>query len=77
MLLFAGDLIHASALDKICTVTGSLLRASLGPNALSSVIPYGDITLRQYWMQLCHILRLVVGILVLVVILSPWRQPKC
>ena len=50
MLLFAEDLILASALDKAWTVAGSLLRASFGPNALSSVIPYGDIILRQYWM---------------------------
>ena len=50
MLLFAEDLILASALDKAWTVAGSLLRASLGPNALSSVIPYGDIILSQYWM---------------------------
>ena len=77
MLLFAEDLILASALDKTCTVTGSLLRASLGPDTLSSVIPYGDVILRQYWMQRCHILRLADGILVLAVILSPWRQPKC
>ena len=50
MLLFAEDLILASALEKTWTVAGFLLRASLGPNALSSVIPYDDIVFRQYWM---------------------------
>ena len=47
MLLFAKDLILASDLDKAWTVTGSLLRASIGPNALSSVISYDDIILCQ------------------------------
>ena len=50
MLLFSEDLILASALDKAMTVAGSLWRASLGPNALSSVISYNDIMLCQYWM---------------------------
>ena len=50
MILFVEDLILASALDKTWTVTGSLSRASLGPNALSSVISYDDIILCQYRM---------------------------
>ena len=50
MLLFAEDLILASAFGKAWNVAGSLLRASIGPNALSSVISYDDIILCQYWM---------------------------
>ena len=49
-MLIGEDLILASALEQTKTVAGLLLRASLGPNALSSVIPYGDIIFRQYWM---------------------------
>ena len=47
MLLFAEGLILASAFGKAWNVVGSLLRASIGPNALSSVIPYDDIILCQ------------------------------
>ena len=50
MILFVEGLILASALEKTWTVAGLLLRASLGPDALSSAIPYGDIVFRQYWM---------------------------